>query len=388
MNILTRKKLEDLINKEEELCVSMYFPTFRMGADIKQNPIRLKQRIREAEDKLFNIGLDKSEVKHILTSASNLIDETVFWQNQTEGLAIFLTSENMNYYHLPFEVEEETIVSNKFYTKPLFPLFTGDGQYLILALSKNEMRLFKASRQMVKEIRMEEAPRSIHDMQVDKDPRTNLTIKTANPKGGTNELVYNNVTQGQGNENDFERNELTRYFRAIDESLNKLYKGDEIPLILAGVEYLIPIYKEISNYPNIVDEFIKGNPEILYGDDLQKMAWSIIEPKFLKIQELAEDKYRQYSGQKNNLFSNSLKKILFQAYNGQVETLFIAKGVSRWGSFDPETNKIEFHEEQRTENEDLMERVATLTISRGGTVYILDEDKVPDGKSIVAVLRY
>lgn len=388
MNILTRKKLEDLINKEEKLCVSMYFPTFRMGIDIKQNPIRFKQRIRDAEDKLFNMGLEKDEVKDILKSASDLIDETVFWQNQTEGLAVFLTLENINYYHLPFEVEEQTIVSNKFYTKPLFPLFTGDGQYLILALSKNEMRLFKASRQMVKEIRMEEAPRSIHDMEVDNDPRTNLTIKTANPQGGTSELVYNSVTQGQGNENDFERNELIRYFRAIDEPLNKLYKGDEIPLVLAGVEYLIPIYKEISNYPNILDEFIKGNPEILYGDDLQKMAWTLIEPKFLKIQELAEEKYRQYSGQGNKLFSDSLRKILSQAYNGQVETLFIAKGATQWGNFDPETNKIEFHEEQKIKNQDLMELVATLTITRGGTVYAVDEDKMPNGKTIAAVLRY
>ena len=35
----------------------------------------------------------KSEVGSILLSASDLIDETTFWQNQTEGLAIFITPE-------------------------------------------------------------------------------------------------------------------------------------------------------------------------------------------------------------------------------------------------------------------------------------------------------
>lgn len=387
MDILTRKKFEELMNLEKEWCISIYMPTCRMGPDIKQNPIRYKQCIREAEDKLFEMGLSKAEVGNILRAASDLIDETTFWQNQTEGLAIFITPEEMNYYHLPFEVKDQVVISDKFYTKPLLPLFTADGQYYILALSKNEVRLFKASRQKVKEIVMEDAPRNVEDMKVDDDPRTNLQFRTASPVGG-NQLVYNNTTQGQGNENDFDKNELTRYFRAIDEAFNKVHKGENIPLVLAGVEYLIPIYKEISSYSNIVDEFIKGNPEILYGDDLQKMAWEIMEPKFLKIQELAEAKYNQFSGQKNGLSSKSLKKLLYQAYNGQVETLFIANGIEQWGQFNPETNKIIFHNEQKIGNEDLMDRVATLTISRGGTVYLVDPDEVPDGGTIAAVLRY
>lgn len=387
MDILTRKKFEELINSREEWCISIYMPTCRMGPDIKQNPIRYKQCIREAEDKLFNMGLNKSDVGNILRSASDLIDETTFWQNQTEGLAIFITPEKINYYHLPFEIKEQVVISDKFYINPLLPLFTENGQFYILALSKNEVRLFKASRQMVKEIVMHDAPRSVEDMKVDDDPRTKLQIRTSSPVGG-NQLVYNTASQGQGNENDFNKNELTRYFRAIDEAFYKVHKGDQIPLILAGVEYLIPIYKEISKYPNIVEEFIKGNPETLYGDDLQKLAWEIMEPKFLKIQELAEAKYNQFSGQKNGLSSKSLKKILSQAYNGQIETLFIANGTQQWGKFDVDTNKVEFHEEEKVGNEDLIDRAATLTISRGGTVYLVDPDKVPDGGTVAAVLRY
>lgn len=387
MDILTKKIFEELINTEQEFCVSIYIPTYRMGPDIKQNTIRFKQQIREAEDKLFNIGLSKDEVRSILRPASDLVDETVFWQNQTEGLAVFITDGKMNYYHLPFEVKEHVAISNKFYTKPLLPLFTTDGQFNILALSKNEVRLFTATRQTVREIRMENAPRSMFDMQVDDDPRTNLLIRTSSPQGSS-ELSYNKVTQGQANENDYEKNELAKYFRAIDDALNELYKKGEIPLILAGVDYLMSIFKEMSKYPNIVDEYIKGNPEIFYGEDLKKMAWEIIEPKFLKMQELAEAKYKQYSGQKNNLSSNSLSKIVPQAYNGQIETLFIADGEVQWGKFNPNTNKVELNKEESLDNEELMDLAATLTIARGGKVYAIDPAKVPDGKSVAAVLRY
>ncbi len=37
-----------------------------MGADIKQNPIRFKQRIREAEDKLYNMEWKKADVENFL----------------------------------------------------------------------------------------------------------------------------------------------------------------------------------------------------------------------------------------------------------------------------------------------------------------------------------
>lgn len=387
MDILSKEEYEKLTSTENDLCLSIYFPTYRMGADIKQNPIRFKQRIREAEDKLYNFNLTKSQVENILKPASNLVDETKFWQNQTEGLAIFITEGEMNYYHLPFEVKEQTVLSNKFYTKPLLTLFTGDEEYYILALSQNEVRLFEASRQSVKEIRMKDAPKSVEDMKIDDDPRTDLQIRIANQVSST-ALVYNKVTQGQGVENDFDENQLNRYFRAIDESLNKISKKNKIPLVLAGVEYLIPIFKSISKYPNIIEEYIKGNPETLYGDDLHKMSWDLIEPKFTKIQELAQAKYNQYKGQKNKLYANSLESIIPKAYNGQVETLFIDKDADRWGEHNLETNKVKIFNDKKFEAEDLIGYASSLTSTRGGTVYAVDKEKVPDGGIVAAILRY
>lgn len=387
MDILTKEEYTKLVNTENDLCLSLYLPTYRMGADIKQNPIRFKQRIREAEDKLYNLKLTKSQVESILKPASDLIDETIFWQNQTEGLAVFIADGEINYYHLPFEVKEQTVLWNKFYTKPLISLFTGDEEYYILALSQNEVRLFKASRQIIEEIKMKDAPKNVEDMKVDDDPRTKLQIRIANQVSSTS-LSYNKVTQGQSIENDFDDNQLKRYFRAIDESLLNISKKDKIPLVLAGVEYLIPIFKSISKYPNIIEEYIKGNPEILYGDDLHKMSWKIIEPKFIKIQELAQAKYNQYKGQKNKLYANSLESIIPKAYNGQVETLFIDKDADKWGEHDLEKNKVKIFNDKKFEADDLIGYASALTTTRGGRVYAVDKEDVPDGGVVAAVLRY
>ncbi|MDR7871460.1 MAG: hypothetical protein RIN55_11405 [Tissierellaceae bacterium] len=386
MDILTINDLDNLINKEEGTFISIYLPTFRSGVDIRQNPIRFKQLLREAEATLYDMGWRKEDIETFLKPATELVTDTKFWQNQSDGLAYFIHEDGITYFRVPFEFKESVTVSNKVYIKPLLPLFSGNGQFNILALSKNAVRFFRCTRQNAVEIELEDLPRSMFDMQVDDDyedidTRTSLRL-------GSNQLVYNKATQAQTNENEYEKNELTRYFRAIDEALLNFHEGENIPLVLAGVEYLIPIYREKSNYPNIVKDFIRGNPEMLSTDDLHKLAWEVVEPIFLEAQELAKSKYTQFSGQRNNLVLNSLDKIIPAAFNGQIESLFIDKDTNKWGKFDHEKNRLEIKEEGSTEAEDLIEYVSILTLSRGGKVFALDIDEIPNEETVAAVLRY
>lgn len=386
MDSITIQDIVELINKDEGTFISIYLPTFRSGVDIRQNPVKFKQLLREAEASLYDMEWRKEEVETFLKPAKELIPETKFWQNQSDGLALFITKEGITYFRIPFEFKESVTISNKIYIKPLLPLFSGNGQFNILALSKHEMRFFKCSRQNVVEMELEGAPKSMIDMQVEDDyenPDTRTSLRI-----GSNELIYNKATQSQNNENDYERNELTRYFRAIDEALMNFHQGEDIPLVLAGVEYLIPIYREKSNYPYIVKDFIRGNPEILSEDELHKLAWEIVEPYFLKDQKTAEEKYTQYSGQRNNLFLNTLEKIIPAAFNGQIDSLFIDKDNDQWGSFDHEKNKIELVDDDSNGAEDLMEYVSVLTLSRGGKVFALEGVEIPNEESVAAVLRY
>lgn len=387
MDILTIQELQELINKDSRLFVSIYMPTFRSGVDVRQNPIKFKQLLREAEAELYNMEMTKQEVETFLKPATNLIDEIRFWQNQSDGLALILHSDGLDYYRVPFEFKESVNVGQKIYIKPLLPLFTGNGQFNILALSKNQVRLFRCTRQNIKEIELQDAPDSMHDVQVDDDPRTKLELRKSN-QTGKNQLTYNKVTQAQGNENDYERNELTRYFRAIDESLCKMNKSEVLPLVLAGVEYLIPIYREKSNYPYIVEEFVRGNPELLNGKELHKLAWEIVEPLFIKDQRLAEEKYKQFHGQRNKLFANSLEKIIPAAFSGQIESLFLDGNSEQWGKFNHENNYLEIHEDVKDGDEDLIEYVSLLTLSRGGNVFAVSSEEIPDNSIVAAVLRY
>ena len=56
MDSLERQDLRELISQAGGPFVSIYQPTHRAGADIQQDPIRLKNLIREAAEKLKTAG--------------------------------------------------------------------------------------------------------------------------------------------------------------------------------------------------------------------------------------------------------------------------------------------------------------------------------------------
>ena len=145
MDILTRVELEQLMRKEQQWCVSIYTPTHRTGTDAQQDPIRLKNLLRQAEKNLSTQGVSRRAVQKMLAPAILLLQDAYFWQHQSDGLAIFLSSNKIRRYRLPLNFEELMVVDDHLYIKPLLPLFTGDGQFYILALSQNKVRLLNGT---------------------------------------------------------------------------------------------------------------------------------------------------------------------------------------------------------------------------------------------------
>jgi hypothetical protein len=171
--------------------------------------------------------------------------------------------------------------------------------------------------------------------------------------------------------------------------LHDLLKNKRIPLVLAGVDYILPLYKEANTYPNLMDEGILGNPELLSAKELQARAWAIVRPYFHKTREEAMARYRQLAG--TGQASNDLREILLSAYYGRVEVLFVAKDLQRWGTCDPDTRAVRLHASAEPGDEDLLDLAAIQTLLHRGVVYTVDPEKVPDDQThepIAAVFRY
>jgi hypothetical protein len=388
MDILNKTGLEQLMNEDQQRCVSIYLPSHRTGVETQQDPIRLKNLLKEAEKLLSAQGVSTRDVQSILEPASKLLQDSTFWQHQSDGLAIFLTANSVHRYRLPLNFEELVVVKNNFYIKPLLPLFTGDGQFYILALSQNHIRLLNCTRNSVNEVEIGNVAGSLDEAIPSDDHQVNLQLHTSGAVGGM--TGDGSVTfHGQGGGSDESaKNDLLRYFHLVDDGLGEFFKGDGAPLVLAGVEYLLPIYKEANTYPNLIDKVITGNPDLLSADELHRSAWEILEPLFQAAQNEAVALYQQLAGQASERVADTLEKIVPAAIEGRVETLFVAAGVQQSGAFHPATNEIEIHNQPESGDENLLDLASVQTYLKGGIVYVVEPGKVPGGTFAAVVLRY
>jgi hypothetical protein len=379
MNVLTRNNLKLLMAVHKGPCVSVFMPMHRSGPETQQDPIRLKNMIREAEERLIACGLRTPEAKELLEPAERLLRDGLFRQHQSDGLAMFLSLGVFHYYLLPFVFEELVIVTDRFHIKPLLPLLSGDGRYFVLALSQNKIRLLQSTHYSVSELDVADVPENLAETLRDDDSWKDLHMHSAlSGKGKLSAITH-------GDEVDSKEN-IRRYFRRIDRGLHELLRNERAPLVLAGVDYLHPIYKEVNSYPHLMDEGIAGNPERLSAGELHELTWTIVKPYFQKAQQEAVNRYKEFAS--SGQASNRIRKIIPAAYHGRIELLFVIPDLQQWGTFDPGTDEIHLHKKEKTGDEDLLEFAAIQTLLNGGTVYMVGAEKMPDTDPLAAVFRY
>jgi len=381
MDIITRNDLRNLIDKKDPPCISIYMPAYRTQPEARQNSIRYKNLLKQMEEQLVAIGSRKSSAKLISRPARVLIKDTLFWQYQNDGLAVFLNPEGFKYYRLPAAFEELLVVADRFHIKPLLPLLSSDGNYYLLALSQNEVRFFLCSHQSIVEIGLETVPRSLDEAIQYDDRQKQLQFHTKTPAGkGPRSAIYHGHGAGAGDD----KRDILRFFQQVDDGVRKILEDTSCPLVLAGVEYLFPIYREASRHPFLLNEGIPGNPEDMQPDDLRKEAWKIVEPYFQKSKEEAAARYRKAAG--SSIASSDVKSIALAAYHSKVELLHVAVGRHQWGTFDG--TEVHLHEKCEPGDEDLLDFATVHTILNGGTVYAVKPEEVPDEGNLAAIYRY
>jgi len=368
-------------HREEGPHVSLFMSTARAGAEIQQGPIRFKNLLSEVESQLKEQEMRKPEIEALLNPAQERLQDDDFWQHQSDGLAFFLAREFAQYFCLPERFEELAVVAHRFHLKPLFPLISGDGVFYLLALSQNQVRLFHGSRYHISEVILsDKLPRSLADALGHDLTDEHLQYHTGGGDFGS--PTYH--AQGAGK--DDVKPEIRKFFSLLDEGLKKSLGHTKAPLVLAGVEYLLPIYRAASSYPELLEEGITGNPETLNGEALHEQAWQLVGPRFNVRRNEARERFYAMASQEKS--SNRLTEVLLAAVDGRIETLFLAKGVCQWGTFDAEKRLIDLHDAAHPDNEDLLDLAAVQTYLNGGTVYVVKPSEVPGGDLSAAVLRY
>lgn len=384
-DIFTKHSFQELRGFSADPSVSIYLPTQRVTEAVKQDPIRLRNLLSAARDQLREQGFNHPQAEAFVQPAAELIEDRKFWEHQSDGLALFLADGFARIYRLPYSFPETVVVDDRFHTTPLVPLIASDDHYYILALSQNEVVLWQGDRTGVDLMELpDDMPTSLAEARPGGGDGRQLQWHTGSapaPRGGRRAAMFH----GHGGESD-EKAEIERFFRQVDAAVSDLLRGDDAPVVLAGVDYLLTRYTGVSSLRTIAEQTITGNPEELQARGLHGRAWEIVAPLLAAPRLQALDAYRARLGQE--LASNNVLEIVPAIFAGRVESAVVALDAHIWGRYEPETNTVTVDGEQTEENDDLLELIAEQTLLHGGEIFALHEDEMPDGAQVAAVYRF
>lgn len=383
--MLTKELFAELATFQRDRCISVYLPTSRSSsveANRQKDFLAFKNKLQQLTLSLREKNAEETEIERLLKPGYDLLRNEPFWSNLSNGLAVYIADGFFKYIRLPVSPREEVIVNSTFYFTPLIPVLTARDYFYVLVLSKKQAKLYRADAFGMEYIPVQGMPRGIDDVVhlEEKGDRDLFRTDTSGAGAGAN---FHGIGTGRPDD----KTNIAMYFDEVDETIWKeVLHNESVPLLLAGVEYLIPIYKQVAKYKPIWGDAVTGSHEYEDTGSLYAQARAKIEPYFEEKINKAVDLYGNQSA--TGLTSSVLEDVIPAAHYGRVAQLFAVKGEHIWGSFDEMNNELVLHETQQEGDECLIDKSVIKTLLTGGEVFLIPAEKMPAPSQLAARMRY
>ena len=290
---LSKEALQELVNYSSDCCISVYIPTHRSGVEVneKMDSIAFKNSLQQIENTLKEKAYDQAKIARILKPGYDLLRDEKFWYALTEGLAFYIADGHFKFIRLLTVPPEKVLVNSSFYLSPLVPYMLNNEYFYLLVLSKKQAKFFRANNFGMTQIEVPELPNGVDDV-VHFEEKDDQKLFRTGSSGAGQGANYHGI--GGGKPDDKEN--ISMYLEEVDETLWKeILNKEHAPLLLAGVEYLLPIFRKVSHYKSIWEKNLTGSLEHADATQLYRQARDVMEPYFLDKVNKAKEAYGNQS---------------------------------------------------------------------------------------------
>lgn len=293
-------------------CITIFMPTARAGAETATGAKRLKTLIDEAERELIDKNVDKNVRKELLAPAQALVEDSRFWQDTADGLAIFLSEGYSKTVRFSRELPLEVHVGEQFVLRPVLPISVEGNSVLLFAFGQQSVRLFEADRDTMRQRDLGDIPADITEVPGTEGKEAQLQHQH------TDSPAYHG--HGAGKEVDLIMTE--KYIRRLAEGVDKqLNNGEKRPLVLATVAENAALFRKFSKYKNIYPEIVPGNPRRESAEQLHKALGNVVGDLNAANREATANEFKELLG--TGKASTDLAEIREAVSTGRVGRLLI-----------------------------------------------------------------
>jgi hypothetical protein len=298
-----------------------------------------------------------------------------------DGLALYCSPDLLAQYRVPMRLPEIAVIADSFHVKPLLRFLQVNERYFVLTLSQKRVALYEGTAYSLGPVNLAELPSTMAEALGIERQERHLSVRTLGPDSKAP------VFHGHGAPADSRKEELSRFFRAVDLALAEFLRDDPSPLVLAGVDYYFPLYREISRCPNLADGALSGNFDDASPDQIREQVQPVVREVFQKREEESLAAYE--SARAKGLAVEDLRTIARLSVHGRVRRLLLSGGAHVWGRLDRESGAVELAAAQQdTHDDDILDDLGESVLARSGDVIIVPGHCMPQGAAAAAILRW
>jgi hypothetical protein len=378
-----RALFAELAEYRSEICATIYLPTHQSGVAVneKQDAILFKNALKELTAMLKEQETENARIERLLTPGYELLQDDQFWARMRNGLAVFISEGYFKYIKMPIVPDYELSTESRFYMTPLVPVIASKEYFYLLVLSKQQCKLFRADAFGMEPVEVPGLPNGVTAVKKLPDNDAFTYSEGTGSRAGGPDLP------GAAGGNPEIKDNITVYFEAVDDVLfREIFNKENAPLLLAGGENMIPIYKAACHYHNVYKDTLTGSHEHDERHALYNQAKEIMAPIFQEPLDKALTIFANQSA--TELTSSIIADIIPAAFYGRISHLFAEKGQHIWGEFDENTSELKLHDQQGENSRDLLDLAVIKALTQGGEVYLLDRKQMPAPSQLAAVFRY
>ncbi len=365
--MIGRHDIETLWQSECRGSLSIYMSTGIRDGSPATLSMRLDALLDKAEELLAAQDLPRKERRIILQHGKRLCRNKHFWEEQDDGLAVFLSPLVSTFHRLPVHVDDQVHVGPHFHTRPLMELYSSDLFYYVLTLSFDDIRLFACTRRHIEEIELIDLPGHLIREVMSQERETETGADAVDEVQDQEKRAY-------------------VFFISLDRVVRSQFIDEDAPLILMGVDWLCRFYRRASGHHCIAGHDGKLEVGRLAPGRIHELAKDQLPPLLMSARLQAISSYNAL--QDSGLTSDRIEEIATAARDGRVETLLVSRGARIHGMFDEAGVRVSITGRDPGGSTDLIDFAAAHTIIGGGRLFSCTPEEMPQDGPALAVFKH
>ncbi|MBA1228893.1 hypothetical protein G7013_04410 [Pseudomonas viridiflava] len=368
--------------------LSVYMPTHRTFPQRTQDPIRLKNLIKELEI-LLEQHYPQIASQALIAPFHALIDDHAFWNACPEAIAIFGGLEHFLVVGLHKAVPETAVVNSHPYLKPLLRLAPMTDRYQVLCLSRDSVRVYEGSMQSLQEVSLPEAVptnqnQALGDELTPRDQRGHPDGFSGGGERG-DPMMHESGGSGKQEEINLDRE---RFFRIVDRRITEhCSRVSKLPLVLVALAENQAVFRAQSRNPFLLPVGIEQDPATLTAAQLTSACGELIRLRQDDRLDEALGRYAKAVGQR--LSAHELPEIARAATEGRVALLLVEAERTVNGVMDGLSGDLALQSNDEAGSDDVLDEMILAVMQHGGEVIVLPPERsMPSETGAAAIYRY